>query len=197
MTASPAWGKLDHVPGDDVIRVDAQGGTILPGFIDTHVHMMMQFSSIPEMIAAPFSLKFFQSTQYMKATLDAEVTTVRDAGGADLGVKQAIEKGIVVGPRMQISVSILGITGGHVDWWNPSGTTVHLFHPYPGYPDGICDGVEEVRKKVREVLRAGAEVIKVCATGGVISPHRPPRIHAVYRRRTARDGAGGRISTRY
>lgn len=167
-------GDLDNVTipvqADDMLRINAQGGYILPGFIDTHVHMMLQFGSIPELIAAPFSLKFYQSTQYMKATLDAGITSVRDAGGADLGVKQAIEKGIVTGPRMQISVSVLGITGGHIDWWNPSGTTIQLFHPHPGYPDGICDGVEEVRKKVREVLRAGAEVIKVCATGGVMSP---------------------------
>jgi imidazolonepropionase-like amidohydrolase len=71
---------------------------------------------------------------------------------------------------MQISITVLGITGGHVDGWVPSGLSVDLFPPYPGNPSGICDGVEEVRKKVREVLRAGAEIIKICSTGGVLSP---------------------------
>ncbi|MBZ0278318.1 MAG: amidohydrolase family protein, partial [Anaerolineae bacterium] len=95
---------------------------------------------------------------------------VRDAVGADLGVKQAVEQGLILGPRMQISISVLGITGGHTDGWMPSGAAYNLFPAYPGNPDGICDGVEEVRKKVREVLRAGAEVVKICSTGGVLSP---------------------------
>jgi len=76
----------------------------------------------------------------------------------------------VVGPRVQISVSSLSITGGHGDDWAPCGSACDLLPPHPGRPSGICDGVEGVRKKVREVLRAGAEVIKVCTTGGVLSP---------------------------
>jgi len=95
---------------------------------------------------------------------------VRDAGGADLGVKQAVDQGLVVGPRMQISITPLSITGGHGDGWMPSGMTLDLFPEYPGSPSGICDGVDGVRKKVREVLRAGAEVVKICSTGGVFSP---------------------------
>jgi imidazolonepropionase-like amidohydrolase len=71
---------------------------------------------------------------------------------------------------MQISISVLTITGGHGDSWLPSGNDLGLFAEYPGFPNGRCDGVAEVRKKVREVLRAGADVIKVCSTGGVLSP---------------------------
>ena len=98
------------------------------------------------------------------------MTTVRDAGGLDLGTKKAIEDGLLIGPRTQISINALSITGGHGDSWSPSGITVGLESSYPGMPDAICDGTEDVRKKVREVLRAGAEVIKICSTGGVLSP---------------------------
>jgi len=110
----------------------------------------------------------------MRRTVEAGITSVRDAGGADAGVKQAVEQGLVLGPRMQISITPLTITGGHGDGWMLSGNEFMLFPPYPGNPDGRCNGVEEVRKKVREVLRAGAEVVKVHATGGVLSPRDHP-----------------------
>jgi len=153
-----------------ITRIDAGGGYILPGFIDAHVHLMIEGFDIPAMLATPFSLNFYKAIDNMRRTLDAGVTTVRDAGGADAGVKAAVERGIVPGPRMQISIGALTITGGHGDGWMPSGNEFHLFQPYPGNPDGRCDGPEDVRKKVREILRAGAEVIKVHATGGVLSP---------------------------
>ncbi|MBK9125982.1 MAG: amidohydrolase family protein [Chloroflexi bacterium] len=158
------------MPSNDTTIIDAQGGWILPGFIDTHVHMILEFSGMPAMMATPFSLNFYKAVTYLRRTIDAGITSVRDAGGADLGMKQAVEQGVIVGPRMQISISVLGITGGHVDGWMPSGNTFNLFPGYPGHPDGICDGVDGVRKKVREVLRAGADIIKICSTGGVLSP---------------------------
>lgn len=154
----------------DARRIDAQGGTILPGLIDTHVHLMFEGINIPKMMGTPFSLNFYTAIGNMRRTLDAGITSVRDAGGADIGVKQAVEQGLVAGPRMQISISVLTTTGGHGDGWTLSGNEFNLFPAYPGNPDGRCDGVAEVRKKVREVLRAGAEVIKVCSTGGVLSP---------------------------
>ncbi len=110
------------------------------------------------------------SVEYMRRTLDAGITSVRDAGGADVGMKQAVETGVVVGPRMQISTAVLTITGGHVDFWMRSGNEFQLLPAYPGFPDGRCDGVDGVRKTVREVLRAGADVVKICTTGGVMSP---------------------------
>lgn len=155
---------------DNLKQIDAQGGYILPGLIDTHVHLTLQLESLEARVSSPFSLRFFKAVPFMRRTLDAGITSVRDAGGADLGLKQAVEKGIVEGPRMQISTAVLTITGGHLDFWNPSGIDTELLPSYPGMPSGICDGVEEVRKKVREVLRAGADVIKVCSTGGVLSP---------------------------
>jgi imidazolonepropionase-like amidohydrolase len=158
------------LPDASIAMLDAGGGWILPGLIDTHVHLMLQGIDIPKLLTTPFSFNFYKALGYMRRTLDTGITTVRDAGGADLGVKQAQETGLVVGPRMQISITALSTTGGHGDGWMPSGMTLDLFPAYPGKPAGICDGIEDVRRKVREVLRAGAEVIKVCATGGVLSP---------------------------
>lgn len=68
--------------------IDVEGGTIVPGFIDTHVHMMMEYSSVQSRLETPFSYKFYQAIEYMKKTLDAGITSVRDALGADLGVKK-------------------------------------------------------------------------------------------------------------
>jgi imidazolonepropionase-like amidohydrolase len=150
--------------------IDARGGAIMPGLIDTHVHVMMEQIDIVKMLNTPFSLRFYHAARHLRTTLEVGITSVRDAGGADLGVKSAVEQGLISGPRMQISIAVLTITGGHGDTWTVSGADPQLFPSYPGVPSGICDGPEGVRKKVREVLRAGADVIKVCSTGGVLSP---------------------------
>jgi imidazolonepropionase-like amidohydrolase len=105
---------------------------------------------------------------------------VRDAGGADLGVKKALEDGLIRGPRMQISLNMLSQTGGHGDGWMASGETVHLLAEHPGRPAGLVDGTLAVRRKVREMARAGADVIKVATSGGVLSPRDDPR-HAHFR----------------
>jgi imidazolonepropionase-like amidohydrolase len=167
-----AVGLLDDLPRPDAptTEIDARGGWILPGLIDCHVHLLLEGLNIAQAMATPISLEFFRAVDRMRRTLDAGVTTVRDAGGADLGVKRAVEDGIVPGPRMQISVSVLTTTGGHVDFTMRDGTPFLLFPSYPGRPDGRCDGADEVRKKAREVLRAGADILKVCSTGGVLSP---------------------------
>lgn len=165
-----AIGPASDFIGIDAKEViDAQGGYILPGLIDTHVHMMMEIKDVRESLITPFSMRFYEALTYMKRTLDAGITTVRDAGYADLGVKQAIENGLISGPRMQISVNPLTITGGHGDNWMVSDMNL-TNKAYPGFPSGICDGPEQVRQKVREMLRAGADIIKVHATGGVMSP---------------------------
>ena len=171
-----AAGPASHLslPNADLTEIDAGGGFILPGFIDTHVHITLEGVNIARDMVTPFSLKFYNSVQFMRRTIEAGITSVRDAGGADAGVKQAVETGVVLGPRLQISIAPLTITGGHGDGWMLSGNEFNLFVAYPGLPDGRCNGLEEVRKKVREVLRAGAEVVKVHATGGVLSPRDHP-----------------------
>lgn len=167
-----AVGRQDTLtlPDSSITRIDAQGGYLLPGLIDTHVHFVFDGINLMKQLTSPYSMIYYEAADSMRRTLDAGITSVRDAGGADLGMKTAVEQGLIAGPRMQISITVLSITGGHADGWVPSGGALDLFQPTPGRPDGICDGVEGVRKKVREVLRAGADVIKVCATGGVLSP---------------------------
>ena len=111
----------------------------------------------------------------MRATLDIGITTVREAGGSDLGVKTA-QRGLIAGPRMQISISMLSQTGGHGDDWQVCGAQMPAFFvPHPGHPESIVDGAEEMRRKVRELVRAGADVIKVATSGGVLSPRDDPR----------------------
>ena len=106
----------------------------------------------------------------MRATLDAGVTTVRDAGGTPAGVKKAVERGIIPGPRMQVAVSLITQTGGHGDGFFPCCVDIGLFGiRFYDVPDGVADGIEEIRKTTREVLRAGADWIKLATTGGVLS----------------------------
>lgn len=165
-----AGALADYTPQAEEMVVDAQGGTIMPGMIDSHVHMMMEHKPVDEKLATPFSFMYYQAEKYLKNTLNAGITSVRDALGSDRGVKKAVYEGLIPGPRMQLSINALTITGGHGDGYTVSGTNNDLLPTgHPGMPNGVCDGVEEVRKKTREMLRAGAEVIKVHATGGVLS----------------------------
>jgi imidazolonepropionase-like amidohydrolase len=161
--------------GDEA--VDCDGRTVVPGFIDSHVHFMADGDLDPmTMVRTPFSLNFFLAAERMARTLAAGVTTVREAGGSDLGVKEAQTRGVVPGPEMLISITILSQTGGHGDDWEVCGASVPTFAiPHPGRPSNLVDGPEEMRRKVRELIRAGADVIKVCTSGGVLSPRDDPR----------------------
>jgi len=164
--------------GDE--QVDVSGLTLLPGFFDCHVHVMVSGVDLVRRLQRPFSYQFFEAASNLAATLDCGITTVRDAGGADLGVQRAVDDGLVDGPRMQIAISALSQTGGHGDGWLPSGMTTFLLPAHPGRPDGLVDGPEEMRKRVREIIRAGANVIKVHTSGGVLSPRDSPK-HAQFR----------------
>ncbi|MEO1060898.1 MAG: amidohydrolase family protein [Actinomycetota bacterium] len=161
--------------GDDA--VDCTGQLVTPGLFDCHVHFMVDGDFSPNTHAqTPFSLTFFLAAERMQRTLDCGITTVRDAGGTDLGVKEARDGGHIAGPRMQLSISILSQTGGHADGWAVCGAHLPgLMDEHPGRPHNIVDGPDEMRRKVREVVRAGADVIKVCTSGGVLSPHDDPQ----------------------
>lgn len=151
--------------------IDGRNKYLLPGMIDSHVHIMEEMRPLDEKLTTPFSYTFYRAIDHLRRTVNCGITTVRDALGADQGIKEAVQDGLILGPRMQISINALTITGGHGDKLTKSGITMPSFiEDYPGLPTSICDGVEEVRKKVREMLRAGADVIKVHATGGVTSP---------------------------
>jgi imidazolonepropionase-like amidohydrolase len=170
-------GLIDEVgvglDGDE--QVDVGGSTLLPGLFDTHVHVMFGHVDFWRLMQEPFSYRFYDALRNLDATLRLGITTVRDAGGADLGVKQALEEGIIAGPRVQISITMLSQTGGHGDGWLPSGARAEIFPAYPGVPGSIVDGPDEIRRKVRELVRAGAEVIKIATSGGVLSPRDKPQ----------------------
>ena len=164
--------------GDEVI--DATGRTILPGFFDCHVHVILDTIDVWKIVNRPFSYNFYVAEQNLRKTLDAGITSIRDAGGADLGIKQAIEDGLIAGPRMQISLTMLSQTGGHGDDWLPSGVMVPMMGEHPGIPSNIVDGPDEMRRKVRELHRDGADVVKVATSGGVLSARDNPA-HAHFR----------------
>lgn len=165
-------GPADRAPrpaGEQV--VDLAGRTLLPGFFDCHVHFSSPGVSALMQIGLRGSLRAFQSAERMRATLQAGVTTARDLGGVDAGFREAVETGLIVGPRLHTAVRILSHTGGHGDLTLPSGIDLA-----DGLGDlaEIADTVDEVRLSTRRVIRDGADVIKLCATGGVSSPTDQP-----------------------
>jgi imidazolonepropionase-like amidohydrolase len=172
---------LDVGPGlDGDEAVEVGGRYLLPGLFDCHTHVTITNVNLLGMLQSPFSYRFFETVRNLAATLRVGITTVRDAAGADAGVRQAVADGLVQGPRLQISVTLLSQTGGHGDGWFRSGQVLNFWPTYPGMPDGLVDGPEAMRRKVRELVRAGADVIKVATSGGVLSPTDDPR-HAHFR----------------
>ena len=166
-----ATGRRDSldVPRD-ARTIDATGLTVLPGLIDCHVHLTALGEGIEfgRELSTPPTLELLRTVQAARRTLDAGFTTVRDAAGAPAGVRMAIENGYFPGPRMFVTVSALSQTGGHTDGHFMCG--VDLDVPLPDRPQMVVDGVEPMRRRVREVIRAGADWIKLCTSGGVLSP---------------------------
>ncbi|HYT80715.1 MAG TPA: amidohydrolase family protein [Actinomycetota bacterium] len=172
---------VDVGPGlDGDESIDVSGRTLLPGLFDCHTHVVFSHIDLWKLMQQPFSYRFYEAEKNLRATLDVGITTIRDAGGADLGMKKALQDGLIAGPRMQISIRMLSQTGGHGDEWLPSGALAAMFVDYPGSPPALVDGPEEMRRKVRELIRNGADVIKVATSGGVLSPRDDPR-HAHFR----------------
>jgi imidazolonepropionase-like amidohydrolase len=155
-------------------RVDLSGRHVIPGMFDCHVHVVGSHLDTMKYLETPLSYLFVECGKNLEITLRRGITTVRDAGGADLGIKRAVEDGLINGPRVQISLTMLSQTGGHGDPWMPCGGDLPIFGTYPGMPSPIVDGPMEMRRKVREVIRDGADVIKVAATGGVLTERDDP-----------------------
>ena len=168
-----------HVPAD-AERVDAAGLTVLPGLIDCHVHLCFHGRGIDlgESLATPPSLTLLHAVESCRNTLSAGFTTVRDAGGTPAAVRIAVERGYFPGPRMVLAIQILSQTGGHADQHFPCGVELP-WNPVPDLPHSVVDGVEAMRRRVREVIRAGADWIKLCTSGGVLSPGDSPH-HATF-----------------
>lgn len=154
--------------------IDLHGRTLLPGFIDAHVHLGVSpppsyAEGVVEELRATAADHALVGASNARKTLLAGFTTVRNVGGslADRALRDAIARGLVPGPRMLVANYAIGITGGHCDHTNAMHPDV-LPHAQ-GYRYGVADGPEQVRQAVRFQIKHGADVIKVCATGGVMS----------------------------
>lgn len=160
---------------DDAARViDAGGRAVLPGLIDAHVHVAATSHDLAGLALQPASLIAAQSSQLLRAMLRRGFTTVRDAGGADHGLREAVAQGLFEGPRLVIAGQPISQTGGHADM-RPRGVRGPMFCACAGLGlvGAIADGVAEVRRAVREQVRQGADHIKIMAGGGVASPTDP------------------------
>ncbi|HVH77127.1 MAG TPA: amidohydrolase family protein [Stellaceae bacterium] len=152
--------------------VDIKGHTLMPGLIDAHVHVMAVDSTLARLAERPASLLAFEAGQVLRGMLARGFTTVRDAGGADGGLAEAIDKGLVTGPRLFPSGFALSQTGGHGDL-RPRGVAACACCTAGSGLTRIADGVAECRRAARDELRKGATQLKIMASGGVASPHDP------------------------
>jgi len=177
---SISWVGLDRsapASPDGAIEVDVGGRTIVPGFIDCHVHLAWRGGkgfSLFEPVGMPTSLRLLSIVANLRATIENGVTTARDCLGLDLGFKLAVEGDLVVGPRLVITTSMISSTGGHADFALPNGFDPFRYLVAPDCVEPAADGPDECRKKTREMIRAGADFVKIAATGGVSSPTDEP-----------------------
>lgn len=160
--ASPSSGEV----------IDCGGRTLMPGLIDAHVHVCsFDVESGRQRRETPTSLVAYETAVRLRQTLEQGFTTIRDAGGADWGMKEAVARGLIPGPRMLVSGHPLSQTGGHGDGRTRAEDTVGCrCGARIGMVENIADGPDEVRRATREQLRRGADQIKIMAGGGVASP---------------------------
>jgi imidazolonepropionase-like amidohydrolase len=152
--------------GSDVRVLDLAGRTVMPGLIDTHIHFAHWGMNLIGEQEKSLMLLAAETVSALKTTLEAGCTTARDLGGLEAGFRQAVERGLIPGPRLHCSLVIISPTNGITDPTTAQG----LASPrVPGLPDPECNGPDAARAKVREVLRAGADVVKIATSGGVSS----------------------------
>ena len=163
--------------GDGAERIDLGDVTLCPGFIDAHTHLTVGAKSYNEYFIDRFrqhvAEKAYQAALNARVTLEGGFTTVRDVGCLypdsfiDVSLRNAIARGLLPGPRMLVAINLIGATGGHSD--RNAGLHFHATGREPDYTDGIADSPADLRKAVRFNVKYGADVIKFCASGGVMS----------------------------
>ena len=167
VSAKPIKSKAERI-------IDCGKRTLMPGLIDCHVHVFLTEVNIRNLESVPLTLLTAQASTLMRGMIDRGFTTVRDTGGADWGIKTAVESGLIAGPRLFISGRAIGPTGGHsdsrrrTDQGAPCGCCNAMV-----YCMAIADGADEVRRLVREQMRQGADQVKIMCSGGVASPYDP------------------------
>ncbi len=160
--------------------IDLGDVTLSPGFMDAHTHLTADFSGNYnerrlQQLDLNVSEQAIRATAFARATVEAGFTTVRDLGSrfiashefVDVALRNSINKGVIVGPRMLVATKGIGATGGHFD--PTGGFRDFLFGREPDYTDGIANGPDEIRKAVRFEVKNGADVIKAAVSGGVLS----------------------------
>jgi imidazolonepropionase-like amidohydrolase len=162
---SQVGGIRDQLLPRDATVIELPDATVLPGLIDAHTHLTMNPNFGYSMLANSTARQALIGAHNARVTLEAGFTTVRNVGAfnySDVALRDAINAGDVPGPRMLVSGPPLSITGGHCD------NNLLPFEDHATNP-GVADGVEAVQHKTREIIKYGADLIKICATGGVLS----------------------------
>ncbi len=158
----------------DASVIDCGARTLMPGLIDSHVHVVLSEVVIRNMESIPLTLMSARAAYLMRRMLDRGFTSVRDTGGADWGLKEATEKWLVPGPRLFIAGRAIGPTGGHSDGRRRTdfGARCQCCNAL-SFSMGVADGISEVRRAVREEMRQGCDQVKIMMSGGVASPYDP------------------------
>src|SRR5579862_435743 len=170
ITAISPTASTPAQPGDR--EIDLHGMTVLPGLIDVHTHLTFANDFDPyTRLSTDTAREALNGVRFAKITLEAGFTTVRNVGAsgyADVALRDYINAGYIPGPHMQVSGPALSITGGHCD---------NNFLPadFHATSEGVADGIAAVQQKVRQNIKYGADLIKVCATGGVLSKGDDPQ----------------------
>ncbi len=162
------------IKADNAAVINCGGGTLMPGLIDSHVHVTLSEVYLRRLENIPLTLMTARAIDLMRAMLDRGFTTVRDTGGADWGIKAAVDEGLVAGPRIFIAGRAIGPTGGHSDGRRRTDNGGGCFCCNAlKFTMEVSDGADNVRRSAREQMRQGVDQIKIMMSGGVASPYDP------------------------
>jgi imidazolonepropionase-like amidohydrolase len=162
------------IRADNATVIDCGRRTLMPGLIDSHVHVCLSEVYIRQLENIPLTLMTARAVDLMRGMLSRGFTSVRDTGGADWGIKAAVEQGLVPGPRLFIAGRAIGPTGGHSDGRRrtDNGGGCYCCNAL-NFTMEISDGSDQVRKAAREQMRQGCDHVKIMMSGGVASPYDP------------------------